>query len=137
MLKQLHTPTSELLKFTKHCPQELVQLCWDCWADNPAARPCIEQLYQRVAGLFERHATSHCGLHILPSLRRGGRSSSGGRSSGNSLDSAGSVINSKASSVSGLPMSVSEAVEKMMAMHSIPLWDVDEEDRRRAASASG
>ena len=65
-----------------------------------------------------RHAAA-CTSYILPSKRRAGRSSSGGRSSRNSLDSAGSSIHSRAS--------VGEAVEKMMAMRSIPLWDVDEE----------
>jgi hypothetical protein len=49
--RKLSQHTSQLLHFPPSTPACLVQLCLDCWADEPARRPSMAAVVQRINDL--------------------------------------------------------------------------------------
>jgi hypothetical protein len=41
---KLRERAAELLPFPAATPPALVELCHDCWADDPADRPCMDEI---------------------------------------------------------------------------------------------
>eukprot|EP00775_Hariotina_reticulata_P005410 gene5410-5643_t len=67
---KLTLPTSELLQLPGSAPPALVDLCQQCWNEDPAARPAMVAVVERINGLALQLFGEEQALQMFPDLFR-------------------------------------------------------------------